>query len=194
MTRTVIVMARAPTYGQGKTRLARDVGRAAALRINRALQAQTLRVVSDLRWVTVLAVTPYLARHRRLPNVWPHSAVRVPQGGGDLGDRLARVMRRVRGPLVVIGTDCPEMTARDVSDLFRALGKAPVAFGSAVDGGFWGLAARRACDVTRAFRGVRWSSAQTRSDIEARLTVRFVHGRTLPDIDTIEDWRAWRRS
>ncbi len=185
-------MARAPAFGQGKTRLARDAGRVAALRINRALQARTLRLSRDLRWTTILAVTPERARNARLPGVWPGAVKRVTQGGGDLGARLARVMKRVRGSVAVIGTDSPDVEARDIHATFRALGHARIVVGPARDGGFWILAARRSDDVTGAFSGVRWSSAHTLSDLVARLRVGHARVRTLEDIDTLEDWRAWR--
>jgi uncharacterized protein len=193
MTRTLIVMAKAPALGRGKTRLARDAGRVAALRINRALHAHTLRVACAGRWRVILAVSPDRARADRLPGVWPSHLARIAQGGGTLGARLARVMGRVRGHVAVIGTDCPDLDARDVAAAFKALGRAPVAVGPALDGGFWILAARRACDVTRAFRDVRWSTQHTLDDLEKGLRAPSVRLRTLSDIDTLEDWRAFRR-
>jgi len=192
MIRTLIVMARAPAFGQGKTRLARGVGRSAALRINRALQAHTLRVAMRGDWTTVLAVAPDRSCFAKLPGVWPARAKRIPQGGGDLGDRLARVMRRARGAVAVIGTDCPDVSPHDISTVFHALGRARVVVGPADDGGFWCLAARRASDVVGAFTGVRWSTVHTLSDLASRLRVTHVRVRTLSDIDTAEDWRAYR--
>lgn len=185
-------MARAPALGHGKTRIAKDAGRLAALRINRALQARTLRLARDPRWVTLLAVTPDQAYDARLPGVWPCSVARVTQGDGDLGSRLARVMKRVRGPVAVIGTDSPEVTPDDVHLTFRALGRARIVVGPACDGGFWILAARRSADVVGAFDGVRWSSGDTLSDLIARLRTPHVRVRTLDDVDTLNDWRAWR--
>lgn len=192
MSRTLIVMAKAPALGRGKVRLARAVGRLTALRINRTMQAHTLRIACAGSWKTLLAVTPDRAALARLPGVWPLNLVYVTQGGGDLGARLTRVMGRVQGRVAVIGTDCPDITARDVAIAFKALGRARVAVGPAKDGGFWILAARRAGDVIRAFSGVRWSSAHTLSDLEERLHLRAARLRTLSDVDTIEDWRAYR--
>lgn len=192
MTRTLIVMARTPRVGQGKTRLARDAGKAAAWRINRFLQARTLAVARDRRWRTVLAVTPDRDVTVRLPGVWPAGVLRVAQGGGDLGDRLARAIGAVRGSVAVIGTDCPEITRADIADAFAALRCARVAIGPAADGGFWVLAARRAGDVAGAFAGVRWSGPHTLADVEHRIGAPVARLRTLEDIDTLADWRAWR--
>jgi uncharacterized protein len=185
-------MARAPGYGRGKTRLATGLGRSAALRINRLLQAHTLRVARNARCRVVLAVTPGTARAMRLPGVWPETLTRKHQGGGDLGARLARVMKTTHGPVAVIGADCPALRTKHITDAFHALGKARVAIGPARDGGFWLLAARRSADVIGAFDGVRWSSAHTRGDLIARLRVPHLLLETLEDVDTADDWRRLR--
>lgn len=191
--RTLIVMARCPRFGHGKTRLAREVGRAEALRINRAMQSRTLRIACDPRWRTVLAVTPDRAISRALPGVWPRTIERVAQGGGDLGDRMAWAMDRVRGIVAIVGTDCPAMTRADIAAAFAALRHAPVAIGPAKDGGFWILAARRARIVTGAFAGVRWSGPHAMADLLANISVRAAKLRTLADVDTLADWRAVQR-
>lgn len=193
MTSTLIVMARTPRLGHGKSRLARDAGRVEALRINRALHAHTLRAAVDPCWRTLLAVTPDRDAALQLPHVWSTGVARVPQGRGDLGARMARAMGRARGPVAIVGTDCPEMTRADVAAAFAALRRAPVAIGPANDGGFWVLAARRARDVVPALAGVRWSSAHALADVMARLSGRVTQLRTLSDIDTLADWRAYRR-
>lgn len=191
MTRTLIVMARAPAYGVGKTRLARGVGKLEALRINRRLQAQTLRVAVDPRWRTLLAVTPEGALNTYV-SAWPHEVTRISQGRSDLGARLARVMRSVRGPVAVIGTDSPGVRARDIAAAFKALGCAPVAIGPSGDGGFWILAARNGAKVARAFAGVRWSSAHTLGDLVERLRTPHARVRVIDDVDDADDWRRLR--
>ncbi|MDX2234627.1 MAG: TIGR04282 family arsenosugar biosynthesis glycosyltransferase [Hyphomonadaceae bacterium] len=192
MTRTLIVMAKTPRVGQGKSRLARAAGMATAWRVNRALNARTLRVARDPRWRTVIAVSPDRDVRVRLPGVWPPDVDRRPQGRGDLGVRLARALCAARGAVAVIGTDCPEITRADIAAAFGLLRRAPVVVGPAADGGFWILAAREGRAVARAFHGVRWSSAHTLSDLEARLHRRPARLRVRADIDTLEDWRAWR--
>jgi glycosyltransferase A (GT-A) superfamily protein (DUF2064 family) len=195
---TLIVMARAPRLGQGKTRLARDVGRVEALRINRALHAATMRVALDPRWRTILCVTPDRDVNLVLPRVWPISpscgagGVRQVQGAGDLGARLARALAGHRH-VAVVGTDCPAITRTHVAAAFRALRRKGFALGLADDGGFWVLAARDGKAAARAMSQVRWSSAHTSADVIAALGVGNVAVlATLRDIDTLTDWRAYR--
>ena len=59
MTRpTLIVFARVPAIGVGKSRLARDIGRVEAWRLSRALLDRALRRLRDPRWDVVVRVTP----------------------------------------------------------------------------------------------------------------------------------------
>jgi rSAM/selenodomain-associated transferase 1 len=184
-------MARAPRVGAGKQRLAASIGRAAAWRINRALQAHTLRAAFDRRWRTMLCVTPDRAVSLSLPNVWPARVVRVPQGRGDLGQRMARMFRLCgeRERVAMIGVDCPGVTRGRIASAFRALKRRRFAIGPSPDGGFWILATREPHRAAQAFRGVRWSTPHALADVVTRLPEPPAMLAVVRDVDTIEDWR-----
>lgn len=184
-------MAKAPRIGVGKTRLAADLGRAEAWRINRALQAHTLRVACDHRWRTLLCVTPDSAVREGF-SVWPSGLPRIAQGHGDLGARLARALAG-RRRVAIIGTDCPSLTRAHLAEAFTALKRRPFALGPAHDGGFWLLAARSGRAAARAMDGVRWSSAHAAADVLRHLGAANVALLpTLHDIDVAADWAAYR--
>ncbi len=188
---TLIVMAKAPRVGVGKTRLSAELGRAEAWRINRGLQTHTLRVARDDRWRTVLCVTPDSVVRGRF-SVWPDSLARMAQGPGDLGARLARALLDKRA-VAIIGTDCPSLTRAHLVQGFAALKRKPFALGPAYDGGFWLLAARSGRAVARAMGGVRWSSAHAAADVLRNLGAANVA--LLPmlrDIDVAADLAAYR--
>jgi rSAM/selenodomain-associated transferase 1 len=186
---TLIVMAKAPRVGVGKTRLARDVGVVEAWRINRALQAHTLRVARDGRWRTLLCVTPDEAVTLDLPGVWPGDVARVAQGEGDLGQRMARALA-AQGCVAMIGTDCPGLRRRHVAAAFAALKRAPFALGPAQDGGFWLIAARDGAAAAGAMAGVRWSTRHAAKDVIANLGGRNVALLAmLGDVDRAADLR-----
>lgn len=191
---TLLVMAKSPRLGVGKTRLAAGVGRVAALRINRLMQTRTLRrLACDPRWRTVLLVAPDADCARRAPGVWPEGLARAPQGRGDLGDRLARAFRRLgRAPAAVVGVDCPDQDARHVAEALAAARRHGAAIGPTLDGGFWILAVRHAARAAPAFARVRWSTSHACADMEAALggAVRVA---TLRDVDDADDWRAVRQ-
>ena len=183
---TLIVFARAPAIGVGKTRLARDVGRVEAWRAYRAMGAPLIRTLArDPRWRTVVRMAPDRAR-------WP--GVRSEgQGRGGLGERLARALRaHAHAPVAVIGTDTPEVTPDRVWRAFRAT-RAGVVLGPAADGGFWLLALGPAQARRARFPGVRWSTEHTLADTRAALGGRAVLLETLTDIDDGEALRRWRR-
>jgi hypothetical protein len=186
MTRPVlIVFARAPAIGVGKSRLARDVGRVEAWRLYRAMSAQLLRRLKDPRWRLVVRLAPDRARIDGFAS--------EPQGRGDLGTRLARALKRhARGPVAVIGTDAPDVTPSRVAGAFRGARGPGAAIGPAEDGGFWILALSPARARRIGFEGVRWSGPHTFED-----TLRVLGGKaevleTLVDVDDGAALRAWR--
>ncbi len=188
---TLIVMARAPRVGVGKTRLAAEIGKTQAWRINRALQARTLHVACDRRWRTLLCVTPDQSAAHTIA-VWPRAIARLPQGGGDLGARLARALAGRRN-VALIGTDCPGLTRALIKRAFAALKRAPFALGPAHDGGFWLLAARSGDVAARAMAGVRWSSQHAAADVLRNLGGEVALLPMLRDVDVAADL-AFQRS
>lgn len=182
------IFAKKPGMGAAKTRLARDIGATHAQRICRAMSAQILRNVTNPRWDTTLYVAP--ARAIGTVPAWNGTPQR-PQPTGSLSPRLADVFSGRRCPVLVIGTDCPQITAGDITEALKALRNAPFVFGPASDGGFWlmGAIAPLKPDV---FDGVRWSSEQTLSDLEAKLNGSVAKLRTLTDVDDAHGLAAWK--
>lgn len=139
---TLVVMVKEPRAGRVKTRLGRDIGMTAAAWWFRHQVRRLLRTIDDPRWTTVLAVAP--DRAGMASRVWPAHLPRWPQGQGDLGDRMARMMARADGPVCVIGADVPGITRAHVAQAFKALGDHDAVFGPAHDGGYWLIGLRRA--------------------------------------------------
>lgn len=182
------IFAKKPGMGAAKTRLARDIGPTHAQRICRAMSAQILRNVKDPRWDTSLYIAP--ARAIGTVPAWDGFSQR-PQPKGSLSPRLADVFSGVKRPVLVIGTDCPQICARDIADALGALRTAPFVFGPARDGGFW-LMGANAPLKPYVFDGVRWSSEHTLSDLEAGLNGAVVKLRTLSDVDDATGLAAWK--
>jgi glycosyltransferase A (GT-A) superfamily protein (DUF2064 family) len=181
---TLIVFARSPAIGVGKTRLARDIGVVEAWRVYQAMSTRLLWRLRDPRWRLVLRL-----EGGRCDAGWPKVEVE-PQGTGDLTARLNRALRsHARGGVAVIGTDTPQVTRADIAAAFRAGN----AIGPATDGGFWllALSARRARGVT--LEGVRWSSRHTLADTE-RLLGSLERLRTLTDVDDAASLRLTGRA
>ena len=91
---TLIIMVKEPVPGRVKTRLGRDIGMTAAALWFRHQTRSLIRRLRDRRWDIVLAVSP--DRDGMASRFWPADIPRVPQGRGDLGVRMARLLARPR--------------------------------------------------------------------------------------------------
>lgn len=175
--RSLVIFARRPQLGAGKRRLAADIGNIGALWFQRrAIAMLKRRCGKDVRWQGWMAISP------DRPCRWTAPCAPVAQGAGDLGDRLARVMRSMpHGPVVVIGSDAPQVRAQDIAAAFAGLRRADVVLGPSFDGGFWLIGIRRP-DKCRPFGNVRWSSSFTLADVLGNLA-----GRKVLLLETLED-------
>ncbi len=184
MARPVLfIFARAPAYGAAKTRLARDVGAAEALRFQRhALRSVIRHFAGSPRVEVVLAVTP---RSRLSDPAWPRGLARVDQGRGDLGVRMMQTLRLAgRRPALLIGSDIPEARAHHIEDALGCLTRARFVLGPTEDGGYWLIGARMPWLITpRLLDDVRWSSRHALEDTRARLRDVALLGETLSDVD-----------
>jgi hypothetical protein len=179
----LVIMAKDPRAGQVKTRLARETGLSAATAFYRhTLSALVARLDRPRQWRTVLAVSPDSAIGSRS---LPARTLRWPQGNGDLGRRMQRVIDApVRGPMVIVGSDIPGITASHIQAAFRALGSHDAVFGPAPDGGYWLVGQKRRPRRLSAFTNVRWSGPHALSDTLNNLAGRkIVHLSLLADID-----------
>ncbi len=191
----VIVFTKAPRLGAVKTRLARDIDASAARRFQHQTGHKLIqRLARQPHWRLVLAVTP--DNHARQGRFWPSGIDRVAQGPGDLGQRMARALRRFpASPVLLIGSDIPTIRPCHIRRAFQALGSNDVVFGPATDGGYWLVGLGRRRDPARLFQGVRWSTADALRDTLRGLPSGRRVGLVdeLDDIDSGIDYWNWRR-
>jgi rSAM/selenodomain-associated transferase 1 len=181
-------MLKEPRPGRVKTRLGRDIGMGPAAWWFRHQARALIRNLRDPRWRLVLAVSP--DRQGLTSRVWPADLPRLPQGRGDLGTRMAHVMRKAgSGPVCLVGADIPGLGKRQVFDAFAALGAHQAVFGPAADGGYWLVGLKHPRHAPSGWlAGVRWSTEHALSDSMATLrglSVGMIE--ELPDVDTADD-------
>lgn len=187
--RTLVLMARQPILGQGKRRLAADIGDGAAHRFQRVALGRLLqRLGANPHWRLCLAITP------DKPALCLGADFVVGQGDGDLGQRMSRLSERMApGPLVFIGSDAPEVASADVQAAFEALETNDAVLGPARDGGYWLIGFTQTQRQHLPFRGVRWSTPHTRADTLSNLAgKRVMLLRELEDVDDGDSYRRWR--
>ncbi len=189
--RWLLIMLKEPRPGRVKTRLARDIGTVPAVWWFRHQTARLIRRLDDPRWRLVLAVAPDAAG--LASRVWPAHLPRLPQGKGELGQRMARLFRQMPpGPAVIVGGDIPGITARHIARAFAALGANDAVFGPAPDGGYWLVGLRRTAPPPASFlQAVRWSTHHALADSMASLPGRRIAlTQRLRDVDTAADLAA----
>ena len=187
-----MIIAKAPLAGMCKTRLIPALGADGAA----ALAAQMLHRSVRTAIGAQLGPVELCAAPNAAHPVWrtlglPKALDWSDQGEGDLGQRMARAAERTlaRGEhLILVGSDCPTLTAAHLRDAAHALRNGETALIPAFDGGYalLGLATMQAA----LFTDIAWSTANV-----ARITLERlaqtgvpVHiGPTLHDIDEPAD-------
>lgn len=181
------VFAKPPRAGEAKTRLAPALGAEGAARLARAFIQDTWALVTRMPWAA-----PVLAS----PSPWPEGLLAGPvevwpQGEGDLGARMERVLLRAleRYPAVMaLGADSPGLSPEHLEAARAGLVHADAVFGPSEDGGFYLLALRRL--PVGAFVNLPWSQAETLARTEERLvSLGLTVARVAPffDVDVPED-------
>lgn len=191
------VMAKAAVSGYAKTRLIPLLGAEGAAALQAALTQSTLQLACTAApgRVSLFGIGPVSASYwaecgRR------HGAKLAQQQGADLGERMHRALDVLlkQGPrALLIGTDCPELTARHLLDAGDALASCRMVFLPARDGGYVLVGSAGLCP--QAFRDIAWGSAEVMHQTRAALSrlgwsrgVDWQEHETLADVDRPEDY------
>jgi len=186
--RHLVVMLKEPKVGTVKTRLGKDIGMVDAAWWFRHQTSGLLRRLQDPRWQIWLAVAPDVADIKS--RVWPTHFPRIPQGQGNLGERMARMFRSMpTGPTCIIGGDIPDIQPHHIHRAFRVLGVHDAVFGPANDGGYWLIGMKRSSALPPpVLQNVRWSTKHALADSVASLKdMRIAYVDQLQDVDTAAD-------
>ena len=144
---TLVVFCRRPVTGNGKRRIAHELGDGPTLELARLLLATTLEDAGI--WPGPVIVAPASpADARWAAGLLPAGCEVIPQPAGNLGERINAVdaAARTRGHsiLVYIGSDAPVLTPEYYGRARAALAGADVVLGPAADGGVTLMGAARA--------------------------------------------------
>jgi rSAM/selenodomain-associated transferase 2/rSAM/selenodomain-associated transferase 1 len=190
------VFARFPEPGRAKTRLIPALGPEGAAQLHAEMVRHTLNHVDGLGEIRGPAVEVWFAGGdaERLTAAFGARSYR-PQPEGDLGARMAQAMVAMLADAraaVIIGTDCPAITARIVSDGFDALRDHDLVLGPAADGGYYLIGLRRT--VPDLFVRMPWGTSRVLPETLARaerlgLTIHLLPA--LDDVDEPDDLAVW---
>lgn len=202
--RRLLVFARAPERGRVKSRLAAQIGEAAAFDAHCRLSEHALAVAVATA-PTELWIAPAEPTHgeaaQALIERWVARygcTLRVQPAQADLGTRMSHALQSAlcsgASQAVLIGTDCPQYSVAYLSEAFAMLEHRDAVFGPALDGGYLLVGARR--DIVAAFDAVDWGTERVMQQTRARLAasgLSHVELAPLFDVDTEADWLRWRQ-
>ena len=165
----VAVLAKAPIPGFAKTRLIPVLGTEGAATLQARL---TERAVATACGAGIGPVTLWGAPdeyHATFQAIRAHHGIALArQPEGDLGARILAALMAANAPALVIGTDCPALTAgelRTAADVLR--GGTDVVIFPTADGGYALIGALR--PEPALFSDMRWSTAGVMEETRRRL-------------------------
>ena len=192
--RTLVIFTRYPTPGKVKTRLIPGVGAVGAALFHRRM---TIQVIDRSRALprdlpVTIAVHFDGENHQQMSDWLGTDLTYQSQGGGDVGERMARSFAAVcqhNSSVVLIGTDCPELTTAILAQAFDLLQAGrDLVLGGAVDGGYYLIGMGEY--YPELFINIDWSTdrvLQQTVAIANHLNLSIGYLPTLTDIDRPED-------
>ncbi len=190
----VVIFSRRPQLGRVKTRLADDIGPVKTLRFHRStLNNMARRVSAGGAWTTWIGITPDNTLDRC--RLYPSGVRRLPQGNGDLGQRMTNCLSRFGPhPALIIGSDIPDICQHHIAAAFDKLRRNELVFGPSHDGGYWLVGGAQGARVGGLFKDVRWSTEYALADTLANVGqgVRVAMLEPLTDIDDGVAYRDWQ--
>jgi rSAM/selenodomain-associated transferase 1 len=182
----LILFVRNPVLGQVKTRLARTLGNEQALRIYRHLLTYTHSITKELDCDKFVFYADAVTDHDLWENDQYHTRL---QSGAELGQRMQHAFTALFQAgyerVIIIGSDCLELTAEIIQKGFLQLEEKDVVIGPSLDGGYYLLGMKHLRPAL--FQGKTWSSASVLADTIADCLEHTLSHSLLPQLNDIDE-------
>lgn len=182
-----MIFVKNPVLGKVKTRLAKTIGDAQALHVYQNLLRFTSDVSKPLVQDKQVFYSDFLPKEDILfEDYFFQKAV---QQGNDLGERMKNAFKNSfeQGfdSVIIIGSDCPQITTELLQDAFEALKNYPVVLGPATDGGYYLLGMNEY--IVQVFENKIWSTATVLEDTLKDLNNLGIDYTLLPMLTDIDE-------
>ena len=181
------IFVKQPLPGRVKTRLCPPLTAAEAAAFYAVAQEETVARLAAGPWAVTLACAGAEAYFRdRFPQL-----PLLPQGEGDLGDRLLRTataLLTAGGPVVLVGSDAPDLPFSLIDEAFRALAGVDVVTAPATDGGYVLIGLRRL--QPQLFAGIPWSTPGVLACTRRRAADAGLSWRELTPWEDVDDFAS----
>jgi rSAM/selenodomain-associated transferase 1 len=194
----LIIFAREPEDGKVKKRLRKDLPPPVVTRLYKAFVKDVVQTALEAKcdermifYTGTSSSAPFL---RSFQNRFQLKR----QAGKDLGIRMHRAFayshKQHFGKIIIIGTDCLTLAAKDIKKAFKQLGSHDCVLGPSKDGGYYLIGLK--VPESRLFVRIDWGTssvlAQTICQARKLRKKTFLLGKK-EDIDTISDLRRLLR-
>ena len=187
-----MLFAKAPIAGAVKTRLIPAIGAAAAAQLHGQLLNRVLETLIVANVGPVELCCAGEPAHQFFVDCRQRFGIALTrQCDGDLGERMRHAFDRALSGAtcaLIVGADCPSVTADDVRDAAAQLGSHDATLIPARDGGYVLIGARATHDEM--FAAIDWGSANVLASQRERFRAlgwRWHEGATRWDVDRPED-------
>jgi rSAM/selenodomain-associated transferase 1 len=190
----LLIFTKNPEAGKVKTRLAATVGNETALAVYNQLLLHTVSVTEYLPVDKFVFYSNYIEQD----DVWnTRHYLKEIQQGNDLGKKMnhafSSIFQKGYDKIVIIGTDCPDLTAAIIMNAFAYLQSYDVVIGPAEDGGYYLLGMKELHHVI--LEDIKWSTNTVLHDTISKCEALQLNYYSLPvlkDIDEEKDLRAFK--
>lgn len=189
----LIIFQKNAVLGKVKTRLAVSIGDHQAMQVYDWLTTRTHQIVKEVEAEKFLYYSDFNPE-KELESTQNYNF--EVQTGADLGERMSNsfvnLFAKEFQRIVIIGTDCPDLTAEHIEMAFRALDSNDLVLGPAKDGGYYLLGTNQF--YPDLFTDIPWSTGivlKLTLEKAALLNLSYELLEVLSDIDTLEDWQEF---
>lgn len=189
--RLLIIFAKNPEKEHVKTRLAKTLGEQKALEIYRTILGYTLSVADGCECDKELWYSRFIPEQ----DEWGKRGFRIQlQQGEDLGERMKHAFRRAfknsYPKVVIIGSDCAELTPDLISDSYQKLDKHDLVIGPSEDGGYYLLGMNEL--YGRLFEDIPWSTSEVLAQTMEKAKALGLDISLLPELNDVDNETDWQ--
>jgi uncharacterized protein len=185
----IAILAKAPVAGFAKTRLIPALGAEGAAALAARLIEHTVGICAAAATGPVTLWTAPDDTHPLFKAMRDkHGVALAHQPDGDLGARMHAAVVAANGPVLVVGSDCPAITAEHLRQATEALRDDDAVTIPAEDGGYVLIGLRR--PQPKLFSDMEWSTASVMDETRRRMRGLALSCREFPplwDVDSPED-------
>lgn len=187
---TLLIFTKNPIPGTVKTRIGKEKGDDIAVAVYRQLLKYTRDVTQKFSGNKIVLFNEYLEEQ----GIWDQGYSKEMQVPGNLGIKMAHAFQEALSnskKVVIIGSDCAELTPQDISDAFLSLDQSDIVIGPATDGGYYLLGMKEFHKCI--FENMPWSQSKL---YEATIAIAHDNQLSVSSLDTKSDidyWTDWEK-